>query len=499
MGVLKFRVVPPELVNRVPDLRKAYVTGPDRTPGRSSVNARPGQLLLQRENTESGRFHVPWPVAGHGEPVISSATLSERHPAYDLAVELARGKLNDVQNQTFDWRQMGLAVPPEVEVRLAKARKSFARAATSRDKPDEAAAMAAKSLEDSCSAARLIAESYTAQLLRRRLDNGAVLPTTLACGLDGAPKGGPWAASLREIFHTGRVRMTWSSVSPDEGKKRWDEPDAQVQWAKKNGLAVAAGPLIELRPGAIPDWLWLWEGDYEEIQSQAVDYVRQAITRYGNKVATWHLVHRPAGHDILKLSEEEQIRLTAQVVQVARRMVPDAQLVVDFDRPWAEWMANSSFQLGPLHLADSLARAELGLGGIGLEIALAYSTFGSHLRDLLDLSRLLDLFALVNLPLHVSFALPSSSAPDPQAAEGIKVETIQWPRSVDEQLQCEWASSWISLAAAKPFVRSVTWLQATDAVPHIFPHAGLVKADGSPKAAYEWFAGFRKRISPSNS
>lgn len=498
MGVLKFRLVPPDLATRVPDLRKAYVTGPDRTPGRSRVDIGPGQLLVHRDNAESGRFHVPWPVAGHGELVISTATLSERHPAYDLAVELARGKLNDVQNQTFDWRQMGLAVPAEVEAQLTKARKSFARAVTSRHKPLDAAALAAKSLEDSCLASRMVVDSYTSQLLRRRLENGSRLPTTLVCGLDGVTKGGAWASTLPNVFHAGRVRMTWSSVSPDEGKKRWDEPDAQVQWAKKHGLAIAAGPLIELRPGAIPDWLWLWEGDYEEIQNQAVEYVRQVITRYGNKVATWHLVHRPAGYDILKLSEEEQIRLTAQIVQAARRMVPDAQLVVDFDRPWAEWMAGSSFQLGPLHLADSLTRAELGLGGIGLEIAPAYAPFGSHLRDLLDLSRLLDLFALVNLPLHVSFAFPSASTPDPHAAGIVKVETVQWPRPVDEALQREWAAAWVSLAAAKPFVRSVTWLQTSDAVEHLFPHAGLVRPDGSPKPLLDWFAGFRKHTSPSS-
>jgi Glycosyl hydrolase family 10 len=495
MGVLKFRLVPADMSSRLADLRKAYVTGPDRTPGRSSVEVRPGQLMLHRDNTESGRFHVPWPVMGHGEPVISTATLSERNPTYDLAVELARGKLNDVQNQTFDWRQMGLAVPSEVEDHLRAARKSFARAVTSRDRPADAAGLAAKSLEESCQAARLVVDSYTNQLLRRRLEHGSPLPTTLACGLDGVTKGATWASSLREIFQVGRVRMTWSSVAPDEGKKRWDEPDAQVQWAKKQGMAIAAGPLIEFRAGAIPDWLWLWEGDYEEIQAQAVEYVRQVITRYGNKVATWHLVHRPAGYDILKLSEEEQIRLTAQIVQVARRMVPDAQLVVDLDRPWAEWMAGSTFQLGPLHLADSLARAELGLGGIGLEIAPAYSPLGSHLRDLLDLSRLLDLFALVNLPLHVSFAFPSAATPDPLAAEGVKIAAGQWPRAVDEKLQCEWAASWVALATAKPFVRSVTWLQASDAVPHLFPHAGLVRPDGGRKLAFDWFAGFRKRIS----
>ena len=495
MGALKFRLTPPDVAQKVPDLRKAYVTGMDRTPGRASVDLRPGALTCHREVGESGRLHVPWPVAGVGEPVISTATLAERTKAYDLAVELARGKLNDVQNQMADWRQMGLAVPFEVEDTLRRARKACARAVTSGDDPAASASAAAMSLEAACAAGRLLVESYTDQLLRRRLEHSAPLPTLLACGVDGLSKSATWAAKLPGVFHAGRVRLNWGSVAPDEGKRRWDEPDAQISWCRKNGLLVTAGPLIEFRKAALPDWLWLWDGDYEEIQSQATDYVRQVIGRYRGKVASWHLAHRVASGDILGLSEEEQIRLTAHLIQVAKRLDPDTHLVVDFDRPWGEWMASSRFQLGPLHLADSLARAELGLGGIGLEVAPGFGPSGSHVRDLLDFSRLLDLFALVNLPLHVSFALPSSDQPDPRAATGEVVEARQWAKPPDEALQRDLIASWFALAVAKPFVRSVTWLQASDGAPHLFPHAGLFRPDGSPKPAFDWLKGLRSRIS----
>lgn len=495
MGVLKFRLTPPDLPTRVPDVRKAYVTGPDRTPGHSTVEVRPGSLTLHRQNSESGRMHVPWPVGGQGQLVVSTATLTERQTNYDLGVELARGKLNDVLNQMSDWRQMGLIVPFQVEQLLKQSKIALAQAVTSRDLPDRAMTASARSLQDSVAAATLLVESYTAQLLKRRLDHSTPLPTVLACGLDGGAKGLPTAAGLPEIFHAARVKLNWASVCPDEGKRRWDDSDAQIQWAIKNGMSVSAGPLIEFRRGAVPDWLWLWQGDFEEIQSQAVDFVREAMKRYGKKVSTWHLVHRPAGHEILGLNEEDQIRLTAQVIQAAKRVAPEAHLVVDFDRPWAEWMASSKFQLGPLHLADSLARAELGLGGIGIEIAPGFSPYGSHSRDLLDFSRLLDLYALVNLPIHVSFAAPSSSTRDALTMEEIAVETAQWARVPDETTQKEWASSWVALAASKPFVRSVTWLQSSDSVPHFFPHSGIFASDGRKKPLKDWFSSFRKSIS----
>ncbi len=138
--------------------------------------------------------------------------------------------------------------------------------------------------------------------------------------------------------------------------------------------------------------------------------------------------------------------------------------------------------------------ADLGLGGIGLEIALGYSNLGSSLRDIFEFSRLLDLYALINLPLHVTFALPSSAGPDPQASGSIQVESSQWPRPPDEAIQEEYAESWLKLAAAKPFVQSITWAQVSDAPRHLYPHAGLFRPDQSPKPAFHTLRRLHRRI-----
>ena len=130
MGVLKFQVNSPDSASRLPDLRKAYVTGMDRTPGRLSVEFRQGVMVCHRETNESGRLFVPWQVPGHGTPFIGTATLAERRDPYNLSVELARGKLNDVRNQLADWKQMGLRIPPELDAVLRKSQSAFVRAAT---------------------------------------------------------------------------------------------------------------------------------------------------------------------------------------------------------------------------------------------------------------------------------------------------------------------------------------------------------------------------------
>src|SRR3954463_11683789 len=78
MGVLKFQLTSPDAASRLADLRKAYVTGLDRTPSRLSVEFRHGVMTCHRESTESGRLFVPWPVPGSGTPIVGTATLAER-------------------------------------------------------------------------------------------------------------------------------------------------------------------------------------------------------------------------------------------------------------------------------------------------------------------------------------------------------------------------------------------------------------------------------------
>ncbi len=493
MGLLKFRIPTPLPEPRLADLRKSYVTGLDRTPSRLSVEIRRDLLLCQRGTTESGRLFAPWPIEGFGAPFVGTATLGEQPEPYPLPVELARGKLNDVRNQLADWKQMGLRVPPELDQVLAKALRAFFKATTSRDAPAVMFASAQRSLRLASEASQGLIDAYVAQVLQNRLATGK-LPTHLAVGLEGDPATAPWASKILPSFNAVQLQCSWKALEPTEGKMRWEEADAQLAWAARQKLAVQAGPLVDLRPGALPDWIWLWSGDFDAILGMAVDVVRQAVSRFRGKIPVWHLIHRPGSTDVLGMSEEDQIRLTARLLQVARQADPAAHFLVGLDRPWAEWMASSTFQLGPLHLADYLARAELGMAGIALEIAPGFSGPGSHLRDLLDFSRMLDLYALLNFPLHLSIAIPSSAGPDPQADPHVQVEADQWPATPTEANQVVNAARWIALAVAKPFVRSVTWRQLDDSKPHLYPHSGLFKNPQAPKPLLDWFKTFRAEI-----
>ena len=69
-------------------------------------------LHVSRDTDESGYLFLPWPVGPVGAMVTTTSTLRERAEPYNLMVELARGKLNQVRTQTGEWRRYAVRAMP---------------------------------------------------------------------------------------------------------------------------------------------------------------------------------------------------------------------------------------------------------------------------------------------------------------------------------------------------------------------------------------------------
>ncbi len=491
MGLLKFRL--PADPGPETELKRAYVVGLDRSPTRGTVEIRQGILSVNRQEPESGRLVIPFTTRRLGRLVLSTATLAERAQPYDLALELARGTVNDLLNQNAEWEALGLQRTGPLNEHLKASRHFLSKAVTANLAAD-VETFANLAIENAIEGGRILAGLYAQEVTQRRRELKSLSGTSLALEVPETILSSPLPSTITKGFTGGRVHCQWGTVVPDSGRFNWNVLDAQMDWCAERNLTPSIGPLIDLRPHALPDWLWLWQGDFDAIVDQATELTQATLERYRGKISTWQLVHRVCSSKILGLSEEEQIRLTARLVQVARQIEPRAHLIVGFDRPWGDRLATGNTTLGPLHLADALAHADLGLSGIALEFAPGYQAPGSPLRELLEFSRLLDLYSLIGLPLHISLAIPSSTEPDTTVAGLASADPTAWPEPVDESLQWSWAKNWLELAVAKPFVKSVTWLEASDANPRLYTHSGLVRPDGSPKPLSTWVEGFGLRL-----
>jgi hypothetical protein len=329
--------------------------------------------------------------------------------------------------------------------------------------------------------------SYVDQALLARSPRGEKLPVLLGGNL-GSGLPGETAGRLLPCFNAAVVPACWREIERDQGSYCWDLCDRQIEWCKAQGLKVCGGPLLQLDPQALPDWLYLYEDDFDNLLSCATEFIRATVTRYRGQVDLWQCAGRLTSTEILSLSEEEKLRLAASTIEQIRSLDPDTPAVVSFDQPWGEYLSRRELDFPPLYFADALARAGLDLAGVMLEINLGYHPGGTLPRAPLEFSRQLDYWSLLGLPLYVAVTAPSAEGDDPRARRQVRVPPGGWT----PQRQQHWVARYVPLILAKPFVQGVFWNQLSDAKPHDFPHGGLFDEHDRPKPALESLASIRR-------
>lgn len=470
---------------------RAYLSGLDQIPWPCRNRLNNGELILERSVTDSGKLQIPFQVEGRGEMMLSTGTLMQRERPYRLEIELARGKLNQVRNQMEDWRTMGLIVAPAVEASLNTALEEFALAVTAEGDAAQAAIRARKAIATALEAGELLADCYIEQALAMRHRQISKLPTLLGAKLGPRMLPAATMTHLQSAFNSLTVPLIWRDVEATEGNCQWQIYDKQIEWCQANGVQVCGGPLLRLDPRGMPDWLCLWEKDFDGLLSFAGDYVATAVGRYKGKVSLWQCAARVNVANVLSLQEEQKLQLAVRALETARRIDPDTPAIIRFDQPWGEYLKNGDFDLSPLHFADALVRAGLQLGGIGLEINVGYFPAGTAARDRLDFNRMLDLWSYLGLPLHLYLTVPSSDQPDAKARN--ESAPLAGTVELNPASQAAWAKRYVPLMLAKSYVQSVTWNQLSDADPHEYPNAGLFDAAGAAKAVFAALGVIRKK------
>jgi hypothetical protein len=483
MGVMRFVVHPRELLADWPEVHRAYISGVDQAAWPTRVEVNGSQILCRRLNSDSGKLNIAWPVPGFGRPVLATASLPEREETYILAVELARGKIVQVRNQLAMWQSAGMSIPDEFVPLHREAHQLLARSVAAQDDPAEASAIAQQAIIRECQAAEALTRSYTAQRLEVRHRQYPQLPTVLGCSVGDSSLAAAQQKQFLSAFNGAAIPLQWRYIEPEEGDYRWETYDAHVEWALANNLLLRGGPLVDLSPGGLPKWLAQWENDYWNLQSFVCDFIETVISRYLGKVRIWEVAARPNAGGALALTEENRLTLVAKILEVARQVDQEGQFLIRIDQPWGEYQARGQHKLSPMHFADALVRAGMDVSAINLEIGVGYSPLGSPSRDLIDFSRLIDQWSVLGLPLQVTLAFPSSAEPDPNQTTDLEVDARSWKAPVSEETQAGWIDEYLPLLLAKPSVVSVFWNHLSDAQPHRFPHAGLVRPDGSAKPA----------------
>jgi len=489
MGIIRFQLPRREFASESM-LDRTYMAGLDGVPWPCQTRFTNNCLVLSRDVSESGNFYTPWHVNGYGEVMLSTGSLMERERPYELPVELARGTVNRLRNQLAAWTFAGLSVDDQVRVRLAEAVKTMARTVTGTSGSDQRIENADRATGQAIRVMDLLVDQYTEHALRLRHQQSAQLQTLYGVNLGSQPVHPTHAGDLSAAFNSAIVPMNWRNVESSSGSFSWETVDEQIDWCANQSVRALGGPLINMDGAGLPDWLILWEDDFEEMQSYILDYVNNVVQRYRGKVSLWNCAARLSAVGAIQINEEQRLNLTVRIIEQVRRWETKAPLIVSFDQPWAEQIAQTSMEFTPLHFADALARAGLGLSGFGLEFSLGYWPRGSITRDLLEISRQLDRWSLLGLPLVIYLTIPSSQTVDPQAKPGIQSQPCLNDR-LSTASQNSLVERLVPLLLAKQCVHGIIWNQLDDTQPHDFPHGGLLDTAGTAKPTLQTLSSIR--------
>ncbi len=488
MGQMRFHAPTPEKL--LPHaVESAYVAGLEAVPWRSHNTIAHNILTIDRTVSESGSLYIPWNVPEIGQRVLSTCTLMERDKPYCLTTELARGTLHRARALVAEMQSTETDIPEAAATLLAQAVREFITATT---RPDDAEAAGCQTIQLAAHAIGVLTEQAVSAALDHR-DDALELPTILIGPIGESPPPPALADRFMAAFHAVNLPFRWRQSQPQANSFDWQRAEQQLQWSQPHGMRTLGGPLIQLDALSLPDWTYALEQDYDQFEIAAINYVQAVVERFAKQVDIWLCAGRLNVASAIPFSEEQKLRLAVASIEAVRSMAPRVPVVISFDQPWAEYLASEEYDLSPLHFADALVRADLGVAAVALEINLNYWPGGTRPRDLLAISQHLDRWSLLGIPLLAYVTLPSQGGADPKAIGPAKVISRSPDQSERPALSQDMADALLRLLLTKPMLHGIAWNQWSDAETHEFPHAGLVDATGQPKPLLDTLADIKRK------
>lgn len=538
-------------------LRNAYMVGPDGigigtevTQGDDGViwcdpaeRASAGLSLQvplrdieQLKASEEGQ--VPLPKLG--DLSLRTCLLPARERPYLLSLELARHRIMFFLNKLEDWALFDLPADDLIMQQFEQARLTFTRALVAEGSGGgvgpsgghtaEADRLAWRALVLAIDAGEQLAVRDAARDMPPRLDGSGyaeaveayvhasgdrppanvpiIVQNSLGVTLPGRPVIGcsvsparssealqRFVASSCDFLH---LPMRWIDMEPQEGAYSFANTDRWIEWAvRKAKLPVFAGPVIDFRTEDAPDWIYIWENDYETLRELVYEHVKSIVTRYRRTVSRWTVASGLHVNSNFRMSYEQILDLTRLCVLLVKKLQPSAKVQIEIDEIWGEHYAVSRQSIPPVLYADTVCQAGIPVDAFAVRLTMGMPRRGCAARDLMEISSILDRYAALERPIMVTACgVPSATRTVPESKDF--AEPGYWRAPWSEQMQSAWLANVASVVLAKPFVHGMCWAELADA-PGAEAGLGLVKDTAAAKPAMERFAGIRRSLAAGQS
>ncbi len=474
-----------------------YLFGQDEIPIRSQLEMSDGQLLGIRHNDSNVGLVTLWPVDKFGQVVLQTTRLPDRDKPYNLNVELARGRLLRINQKREDWGMSvnGHSLSKKQHELIDRSLDKLVDALSYIDDPPRASLAADESLYWAMQAGEMMSRVHADLFLKRRLETQGFSRHSFGCCMDiNRIHDSKYLEYIKNTFRFVTIPIGWKQVEPKEQERNFDILDECVNWLHHHHIAVKVGPLLSFSLGALPDWLFIWENDFDQVRDMAYDYITEVVERYGRKVQAWDVCNGLNANNCFKFSFEQIIEITRSSALAAKRAAPRSLILVGITEPWGEYYAYNQITLPPMIYLDMICQSGVNFDGLGLTLRFGRGGAGMRVRDLLDISSLMDKIGIFGKPIHLS-CVQVPSQPDVRDASNPRMgEAGSWHGSWNEKNQADWIQQLYRIALSKPFIETITWADLADRNDGILTHGGLFTADMVPKQAYKALCNLKKEL-----
>lgn len=521
------------------DTAGAFAFGPGEVPMQAEITSAAGVVTCQPRLDGAAGLSVLADVTGPDGLVrqirVQTCLLPPRERPYLFWLEIARRQVMRVLNRLEDWSLFDLPTDHPAMAMFAEGREQFSHAlvgagglaATAEDPhPDlsaESDRLARLAVGLIVEAGEQLALEQARRDMDRRIsgrgyrdatdaytaahgeppppDTPVVVQNTVGVTLPGTPLVGVRVSpkAFAEPLHQAALSacdfislpMRWNEMEPEESKYDYAPTDRWIEWAvRKAKLPVHAGPVVDFSPECLPEYLYIWENDYEELREVVHEHVRSIVTRYRRTVTRWTIASGLHVNTNFTLTYDQLLDLTRLCVLLVRRLQPGAKVYLGLDQLWGEHYADNRYSLPALAYAQAVADAGVHVDGLSLRLMFGTGGPGTTTRDLMSIAAMLDRCAELEKPLAISVAgVPSQPMPDNAPRGG------WWRGGWTPESQAAWLERVLAIAASKPYVQSVCWAELLDppsASPT--PGIGLITRDGKAKPALARLAALRNAI-----
>ena len=494
--MLSFHLYDPSRLSPDSTLELAYLVGAHDIAIPATITYRDSLIICERRSSESAALALSYNTGEAGQLTLQTNLLPEREESYMLVSELARSRIRLILAKMEDWALTDLDPFHPVMTKLAEAKSLFIRALTIGHTP-EAEEIAHEALLKAIQCGEELSEYHAEVLLSHRLHLPNIPRTTLGCNVHPAQ----WSERLRTVVDTHfdyiSIPLRWRDLEPDEGEYSWQTTDRWIEWAVRTAhKPVLAGPVLNLSRNAVPDWLYIWEHDYETLRELVAEHVRAVVTRYRRAVNVWNVVSGMNINDNFSLTYEQMMDLTRVCLLLVKKLQPNARVMLEVAQPFAEQYAFQNGALPPLMYLEMVLESGLPVDSIGVRLQLGQAAQGRSTRDLLQISSMLDRFARLEHPVVITAAgvpsdtpVPPEKSEDDDDDEGLLASAANsaaagyWHQPWNETLQADWLTRVTTIALSKPYVESLCWQELYDHETSDMPYGGLINSAGMVKPA----------------